>query len=231
MAVARSVRMAPGVASLAVGAHGKDFQIEGAGTTPSTVTINTAATGSTLLVFSAAELASIGTPTDNKSNTLTLLQSETYPSFPSYGFRLHAKAAMTGGSSHTVSLAKTSNTTGESTLIVLEIAGPTIGGSEKVFRSAAGAGGDLVSATLTLGAGSWRLFSLWSGDGSSGTNDQTCNPDTGWTTQEAYFVGQTAYIQAAVATRNALVGAGSYTHTWSPVENQGGIIFIGAVGV
>jgi hypothetical protein len=223
--------MAPASSSVAVRAHGSDFDIEGSGTTPSTVTLTTAATGSTILVFSAAELASIGTPTDNKGNTLTLLQSETYPSFPSYGFRLHAQANAAGGSTHTVSLAKTSNTTGESTLIVLEIGGPTIGGTAKVFRSAAGAGGDLVSATLTLGAGSWRLFSLWSGDGSSGTNDQTCNPDTGWTTQEALFLGQTAYIQAAVATRNALVGAGSYTHTWRPVENQGGIVMIGAVGV
>ena len=142
-----------------------------------------------------------------------------------------SKEAATGGAGHTVSLTKTSNTAGESTFIALMLPGSTILLATEVFRSAAGAGGALVSNSLTLPAGAWREFSLWSGDGSSGTNDQTCNPDTGWTNIEFLFLGQTAYIQAALAVRDVTVGAGTRTHTFRPVENQGGIIMYGAIGV
>ena len=228
----RGLRIGYGAGSGGALFSDSDFDIEGSGTSPTTATLgSTPASGHSLIVLSAADLSTIGTPTDNKGNTLTLAQSQTYPSFPSYGFRMHTKAAASGGAGHVVSLTKTSNTAGESTLIAFMAPGSTISLATEVFRSAAGAGGALTSNSLTLGAGTWRLFSLWSGDGSSGTNDQTCNPDTGWTNTEFLFIGQTAYIQASLAVRDVTVGAGTYTHTWRPVENQGGIVMLGAIGI
>jgi hypothetical protein len=231
MPIARSVigrNLVSGRRLPSLGDHGGDWDIEGSGTSPQVVTINTQTSGSSLVVVTFARLANYGTPTDNKGNTLTLLESSGYHggAYPDYGMEVYGVANAAGGSSHAVTLTKTTANE-ESTLIVVEGKGTTIQDTSIVTRAGAGAGVAYTSASVTT-TGPALLIAAWGGDGNSGTNDQTATPENGWTLVESLYIGQTAYIQAGVAVK-AVSGAGTYTCDWTPVENQGAILFMAAV--
>ena len=135
-------------------ATASDFDIDGSGTSPVVISLGTTpVSGSSLLVWAAADLSTIAAPTDNKGNTLTLVEQDTYVPFPGYGFRLYTAPNAAGGAGHTVSLVKTSLTVGESTLIAMMVPGVNVLDTSSVYRAAAGAGGDLVSATVVVPAG------------------------------------------------------------------------------
>lgn len=52
-----------------LGVHGSDFDIENSGTSPQTVTRNTAASGSSILAILFGEFTNCSAPSDNKGNT------------------------------------------------------------------------------------------------------------------------------------------------------------------
>lgn len=214
--------------SIALGDHGGDWDIQGSGTSPQTVTIDTQASGSSLIVVTLTDPGIYGTPTDNYSNTFTLLESSGYHGglWSPFGVEVYGKASAAGGSGHAVSISK-SSATEESTLIVIEGLGATIQDTSIVTRAGAGAGVAYTSASVTT-TGPALLVAAWGGDGSQLLTDQTVAPEAGWTLVESLFLGATAYIQAAVAVK-AVSGAGTYTVDWTPVQDQGAILFLAAI--
>lgn len=220
----------PGVGGVpALGGHNGDWQLDGSGTSPQTTTLTTQTSGSSLIVCVLGDSTSQQTPTDNKSNTFTLLRQSGYSGgqWAPYDMRVYGKANAAGGSSHTVSVVKSFAPTAEATLIVIEGTGTVIQDSSIVARAAAGAGMAATSGTVTT-TGPALLVSFWSGDGGLGTTDQTATPSAGWTTTDSLFLGSTAYIQAAAAVRQ-VSSAGTYSVDWTPAANQGAILFIAAI--
>lgn len=220
-----------GPRDLLLGAHASDFDLLGAGTTPSSVALNTQTQDSTLIVPTFGEFVQYNTPTDNKGNTLTLLKSSGYNggAYPGFGMRVYGAANAAGGSSHNVQFTKASgHASDESTLVALEVkGGRVIQDSSIVTRAGAGAGVAYASASVTT-TGPAILVTAWGGDGNEFTTDQTAAVQSGWEMVESLFLGLTSYIQAAVAFKY-VSGPGTYTVQWTPVANQGGIIALVAV--
>lgn len=214
--------------AIALGDHDGDWDIQGSGTSPQTVTLDTQAAGSSLIVVTLTDPGIYGTPTDNYSNTYSLLESSGYHGgmWSPFGMEVYGKAAAAGGSSHAVSISK-SSASEESTLVVVEAKGTTIQDTSIVTRAGAGAGVAYTSASVTT-TGPALLIAAWGGDGGPAVTDQTATPEAGWTLVESLFLGSTSYIQAAVAVK-AVSGAGTYTCGWTPTQDQGAILFLAAV--
>ncbi len=214
-----------------LGAHGKDFDVDAVGTSPSTVTIDTQASGSSIIAATFGEFTRYSVGADSKGNTLSLLETSGYAGglWPGFGLELYGKANATGGSSHAVSITKsTGYEVQETTLMVAEvIGGATIQDTSVVARAAAGAGVAYTSAPVTT-TGPAILLAVWGGDGSGNVSSQDANPEAGWTLIEYDFRVSTSYIQAALAYKR-VVAAGDYTCTWTPVGNQGAILAMAAV--
>jgi hypothetical protein len=212
-----------------IGDHAGDWDLQGSGTTPQSVSITSRVSGSSIICVTLGEFTNYTPPTDNKGNTLDLLQNSGYAGglWPGFGMEVYGKASMVGGSSHATQITKNTGTD-ESTLIVVEVTGTSnITSTSIVAVSAGGAGVPYSSSTVNT-TGPALLVSAWGGDGDTSLTDQTCNPEIGWTMIESLFLGGTAYIQAAVAVRQVMT-AGSYSVDWTPVQNQGGIVFLAAL--
>lgn len=219
--------VAASVAAPELGAHAADWDLEGPGTSPQEVTLTTQASGSSLIVATFGRAANYSAPTDNKGNTLALLESSGYASglWSGYGLEAYGVANAASGSGHTVSLTKV-NGYEESTLIAVEAKGATIQDTSVVNRAGAGAGVPYTSASVTI-TGPALLVSVWGGDGGFGIS-QEANPEAGWTSIESLNLPDTSYIQAHCAVKR-VSAAGTYTVDWTPVANQGAIIFLAAV--
>lgn len=231
MPIARSVigrNLVSGLLGPTLGGHGADWDNDGPGTSPQTVTINTQAAGSSLLVFFFGNLPVDGAPTDNKGNTLTLLETSGWHGglWAPFGLEAYGTANAAGGSSHTVSVVK-SVSTAESTLMFVEGRGATIQDTSIVTRAGAGDGVAYTSASVTT-TGPALLVSVWSGDGGLDRPSQAANPGAGWTSIDSLNLPATPYIQSNCAVRQ-VSSAGTYTCDWAPVSDQGAIIFLAAV--
>lgn len=211
-----------------LGVHGSDFDIENSGTSPQTVTRNTAASGSSILAILFGEFTNCGAPSDNKGNTYTLLEnSEYFDLWAGFGLELYGKANAAGGSSHALSMAKVT-TTAESTLMLVEVTGASvIQDTSIVARQRQGAGVPYSSASVTT-TGPALLVSIWGGDGDTNFTNQSATPEAGFEVIESLFLGQTAYIQAACAVKR-VNAAGTYSCAWTPTQNQGGIVALAAI--
>lgn len=220
-------RLVGGVLAPEIGVHGSDFDIENSGTSPQTVTRNTAASGSSILAILFGEFTNCSAPSDNKGNTYTLLENSGYfDLWAGFGLELYGKANAAGGSSHALSMTKTT-TTSESTLMLVEALGTVIQDTSIVARQRQGAGVPYSSASVTT-TGPALLVSIWGGDGDTNFTDQSATPEAGFEVIESLFLGQTAYIQAACAVKR-VNAAGTYTCAWTPTQNQGGIVALAAI--
>jgi hypothetical protein len=211
-----------------LGDHGSDFDLEGSGTSPQVVTIDTQAAGSSILAITFGRFANYGAPTENKGNTPALLETSGYHGglWFGYGLEAYGVANAAGGTGHAVTVTKTTGTE-ESTLIVVEARGTTIQDTSVVTRAAAGDGVAYTSASVTT-TGPALLIAAWGGDGGTGVASQEANPEEGWTVVEELNLPGTPYIQACVAVK-AVSAAGTYTCDWAPVSSQGAILFMAAV--
>jgi hypothetical protein len=220
----------PRSSNLSLGGANSNFQIDGAGTTPIEVTLNTETLGSTLIVPQFCQFTNLNVPTDNKGNgTYSVLHDAIGYNgglFPGFGLRLCSKTNIGGGSSHTLSATKNSNFGLEATMIAIEVKnGATIIAPAPVTRAAVGAGVALAAASITT-TGPAMLIAIWGGDGASGQHD--ANPDGAWTKGQGLNLPDTFYIQAWTATR-FVASAGTYTCTWTPTGNEGAILAMVAV--
>lgn len=217
-------------AGILLGAHALDYDLHTAGTSPTSVTIASGAAGSSLLVCAMGDSSTMAAPTDSKGNTLSALRSSNYfgDQWAPYNMRVYGKANMVGGSSHTISATKTGGETNESTLIAIEVAGGTvIQDSSIVARESGGSGVALNSGTVTT-TGPALLVSFCSGDGNI-IASHVLNAEAGWAVPESIFLAPgTSYIQTAAAVKY-VGGPGTYSLQWTPVGDQGAIIFVAAV--
>jgi hypothetical protein len=219
---------ATAVVGITVGGYDSDFDIQDSGTSPQAITINTQASGSSILAIAFGDATAYAAPTDNKGNTYSLLESSGYQGglWAPYGMKAYGKANAAGGSSHTVSVVK-DTPVNESTLLVIEAKGSTIQDTSVITRAGAGDGVAYTSASVTT-TGPALLVAVWSGDGYAGITDMSAAPENGWTLLESLFLTGASYIQAALAVK-AVSSAGTYTVDWTPANSQGAILFLAAV--
>lgn len=213
-----------------IGDSNGDWDLDGSGTSPASVTLNTQAAGSDILAFTFGQFTNYSPPTYNGGSAMSLVHTSGYASglWPGFGLELYSQLDVAGGSGHALSFAKPGSPTQESTLIGVEIQrGGVIKAQNVVARANAGANTPLSSGSVTTTAPA-LLVSVWGGDGGVGTVDQSAAPSSGWTMIESNFLGLTAYIQAACAVRKVST-PGTYTCDWTAVADQGAIISIVAI--
>lgn len=218
-----------GAAQVTLGAHAGDWDEDGSGTSPTSVTINTQVSGSSFAIITFTDPGIYTTPTENKGNSAKTVLYESSGYFAArwapYGMEYYGIANGAGGSSHTFQFTKT-DTVRESTLIVVEaVGGPVIEDTSIINVDGAGAGVPYSSGTVTT-SGPALLVATWGGDAGVGP-DQTVNVEAGWEMVESDFRTGVAYIQAAVAVKY-VPAAGTYSVQWTPVTNQGAILALSA---
>jgi len=203
------------------------FQLMDAGTPTATNTL-ASANGCSIIVAAFGDLGRFSAPTDNKGNgSYTLLRTSGYAGglFAPFGLNVYGKANAAGGAGHVITVSKSNPTTYEFTLMSAAVAGTVIEDSSIVARAS---NQSQVSASVTT-AGPARLIAIWGGDADVNDNPKTTAPvGAEWTMPESDFRDSTAYIQAALATRE--VGAGTHTVTWTqPNASQGAILALVAI--
>jgi hypothetical protein len=213
-----------------LGVHNNVVQLDGAGTSPATITITSTASGGTSVFvmpgFSA--FTDLNTPTDNKGNTYTKYgtdQAYSGGQYPGYGIRTYAAVGANGGASHTTTVTK-SLATGEYSQALIEVLNATAVAVTQGNVAAPGQGISYSSPSITV-SNAALLLSCWSGDGDGSTPDQSVAPSAGWTLIDHSFIGNTNYVQFAIAYK--AVTAGTYSHTWLPTDNQGAALMMIAV--
>lgn len=229
----RGLRIGHGALSL--GVYNLEYHLETGGVTPISVNIGTTqASGSAIVVAHFGRFTSLGTPTDNKSNsfdngTPDYREQSGYAGglWSGFGMSLFARPSAAGGANHTISVAKSGTATEEATLIACEVkGGGVIQDTSIVARAAAGANAALNGANVTT-TGPALLVGLWTGDGGVDTDPQDVNAGDNWTllTQIALEAAQApnGHIQAALLVRQVLT-AGDYALQVRPQANQGGIL-------
>lgn len=208
---------------LQLGDHDGDWDIDGSGTSPASILLDTQAAGSSVIAMCAGEFATFNAPTYN-ALAMDLIHTSGYAGglWPGYGLEIYERLRIAGGSGHALQFIKT-DTVRESSLIGVEIVNGAWRSDESIVpRAAPGTGNPVTSDPVTV-TGPALLVAFWSGDGGVGTADQTAAPGAGWTPVESLFLGGTAYIQSACAVRY-VTDPGDYTVSWTPVVNQGAIL-------
>lgn len=198
---------------------------DGDSTNPAvTSNINTQTSGSTFIAFQAGYSNNNSTPTDNKSNTYTLLDSPgVYVGYSGqFDFKLYVSANGNGGTGHHVSVTKNGTPSGEIVVGFIEIVGIT--SVSDFTQTYASSGSTNTTGSLTT-TGAATLIAIWSGDNSGTTNSAT--PGNSFSTIEDFTVftpGQTS-VQTVVAARN-VTGAGTYSCPFSVSPNQGAVMWL-----
>lgn len=216
--------------SSSAGNYNNDYDIDGAGTSPQTVTI-ASNNGKAVLLLVLGNRNEQGTPTDNQSNSYAsaLLRQQGYAGglWDPYDMRVYGLATANGGASHTLSVTKT-DAVRESTIVAIATTGDVIQAHSIVARAAAGAGPNYTSLSV-VATGPALLVAFWSGDGglALGSLDAAPQTGTGWTMPIGVFIEATAHIQHALAIKQ--VEAGTHTITWDHADNQGAILFLAAI--
>lgn len=235
---AAAVRSTPGAIlellgaqpSSSAGNYNNDYDLDGAGTSPQTVTI-TSNNGKSVMLLVLGNRNEQGTPTDNQSNSYAsaLLRQQGYAGglWDPYDMRVYGLATANGGASHTLSVTKT-DAVRESTIVAIATTGDVIQAHSIVARAAAGAGPNYTSQSV-VATGPALLVAFWSGDGGLGLGSLDAAPQsgTGWSMPIGVFLAATAHIQHALAIKQ--VEAGTYTITWDHADNQGAILFLAAI--
>jgi hypothetical protein len=205
---------------IAVGAHGKDVDLDTQGTSPSTVAIDTQATGSVCIAFLSGQHTGMSTPSDNKGNTFTQRgpDADYGGLWTGFGLEIWAVDSCAGGTSHTLSVTKTLSTQ-ESSIAFIEISdASSVVTPVQSYNSSAGAGVEVDGPNITVD-GPAIICSAASGDGNSSTTNQTLTPSRG-TLVESSFIALTDYVPFAIAC-DTVTEAGTYDIDWTPTFNQG----------
>ena len=206
-----------------LGAHTLLFHENQVGTSPAgTSPITTQTSGSSFLVFSAGYVSNSNAPTDNKSNTWTLLGSPIV--YAGYGGAFDVKAYValsgTGGTGHTVSIVKNGYVEGEITVPFIEIHNVDI---VQDVATDYPTGPQLTSGNVTT-TGPALLLALWWGDGDGLTH--TAVPDNGFTVIEQLLdLPPLSAVQCVVAYKQ-VNAAGTYNVTWTQAPDPGAPLWL-----
>src|SRR5690606_18842067 len=104
-----------------VGDHAGDWDIDGSGTSPASVTLDTLAAGSSVCAMCAGQFSTFDPPTYN-SLSMTLVHTSGYADglWTGYGLEIYERLRISGGTGHALAFTK-SDTVRESSLIGVEI--------------------------------------------------------------------------------------------------------------
>lgn len=169
MTAAANLEIAGSVAGSGFGidVYGSDRALYGAPAGTVDVTLNTPASGSTILVCVGGNLSDLADPpTDTNANTWTLVGQEEYALWSGYGIRVYKCVGATGGTSHTFTQ-EFGQTLGfdEASIVVVAIRQAAHVEAEVLVERASGS--SLVTPSVTSqAAAAWIVF--FSGDATTG---------------------------------------------------------------
>ncbi len=180
-----------------------------------TAAIATQSSGSSFLVFSAGFTSNSNPPTDNKSNTWTLLGDPVFYNGYNGAFNVKAYLASSGngGTGHAVSIVKNGYAAGEITVPFVEIRNAdTLQASAQNYPT----GTQLTSGSVTT-TGPAVLLAFWFGDGGGLTH--TAVPNNGFTVIASFLdLPPLSAVQCAVAYKQ-VTAPGTYSVTWTQNPN------------
>ncbi|HEU4663281.1 MAG TPA: hypothetical protein VFS55_04560 [Dokdonella sp.] len=191
-----------------------------------TAPIATAATGSTLIAFSAGYTANDQPPTDTYGNTWVRFGDPVF--YRGYDGQFDVTAYLvlhaTGGATHTVSVVKNGVPAGEITIPFIEVGDAGLLQDSSVNYPDAGT--SLRSGDVTT-TGPATLVAFWWGD-ATGLHHSAV-PGDGFTLIENFVdLPPNSAVQCAVAVRE-VAGAGTYHVTWATTPAQGAPLWLFAV--
>jgi len=211
-------------AAVSLGAHTLLAHEDGNGPSVAvTAPIDTAASGSTLLVFSAGYTDNNLAPTDNYANTWTQLgEPVVYRGYNGeFDVTAYLVAQAHGGSGHTVSIVKDNVPSGEITVPFVEIR--AAGLLQSVAVNYPPASGSLSSGSVTT-TGPATLVALWWGD-ATGLHHSAI-PDNGFSIIENFVdLPPNSAVQCVVAARQ-VSAAGTYQVNWATSPEQGAPLWL-----
>lgn len=206
-----------------LGAHTLLGIEEGEGTDPETTSpINTQASGSSLITFTAGYADNTGGPSDSEGNTWTAAGSEVYTGYGgAFDVRGYYVEQATGDTGHTVTFQADGTPNGEMTVPFIEI--KNAGELVDYAQNYPAAGNPLTSGDVTT-TGPAVLVALWWGDATGLTH--TAVPNNNFTTIESFVnLPPNSAVQCVVAVREVMT-AGTYNVTWSETPDQGAPLWL-----
>ena len=206
-----------------VGVHTLYWEEEANGADPATTSpINTQASGSSLVAFTAGYASNTGGPADTYSNTWTHAGTEVYTGWSGvFDVRGYYVEVAAGGSSHTVTFQKDGQPAGEITIPFVEIknAGELVDYAQNYPAS----GSPLTSGSVTT-TGPALLVAFWWGDAGGLTHD--ASPNNGFTLIEEFGdLPPNSAVQCFVAVKE-VSAAGTYDVTWTETPDQGAPLWL-----
>jgi hypothetical protein len=209
----------------ALGDYGSARQLFGAAATSATVTLDTAVSGSTIILCTGGRLTDLANaPTDNKGNTYTALNAtEEYADWPGYGIRMWQCIGATGGTNHQIT--QTMTIFDEVTITAVEILGASYIASSAIVERSDGTSVVSPSVSSVLDA---HVIVFWSGDAPTGQT-AVLTPDNGFSVIDSATLVDHPNGYVPIAIIHALKSPGTHTTTIGQTPTQGAII--GAVAV
>lgn len=185
--------------------------------------IATAATGSSLIAFSAGYADNDRAPSDNKSNTwMPLGDAVVYRGYDGeFDVKAYLVMHASGGPAHTVTIEKNGVPAGEITVPFIEIRQSDV--LQAVAQNYPAAGTTLTSGDVTT-TGPATLIAVWWGD-AAGLHHSAV-PDNGFTIIENFVdLPPNSAVQCVVAYRQ-VAAAGTYHVSWATTPAQGAPLWL-----
>lgn len=185
--------------------------------------INTLASGSSLIAFSAGYASNNSLPADNKGNAWSPLGTPVV--YRGYNGQFDVKAyavfGAQGGNGHTVSIAKNGNPSGEITVPFVEIRQSR--SLHSIVQSYPTAARVVHSGNVTT-SGAATLLAFWWGD-ASGLHHSAI-PDNGFSIIENFVnLPPNSAVQCVVAVRQ-VNSAGTYNVSWTQSPSEGAVLWL-----
>lgn len=196
---------------------------DGSGSDPETTSpINTQASGSSLVTFTAGYTNNSGGPTDSEGNTWTSAGSEVYTGYGGqFDVRGYYVEVATGDTGHTVTFQADGTPAGEMTIPFVEI--KNAGKLVQVAQNYPAAGSALTSGNVTT-TGPAVLLAFWWGDTTGLTH--TASPNNSFTNIEEFGnLPPNSAVQCFVAARE-VTAPGTYNVTWTETPDQGAPLWL-----
>lgn len=207
-----------------LGAHVLLWHEDGAGpSVANTPPINTQASGSTLIAFSAGYTSNNQGPTDNKGNTWAMLGVPVV--YRGYNGEFNVKAyivnSASGGNGHIVSIVKNAVPSGEITVPFIEIRqAPALHAVAQNYPNSA----SVVTSASVSTTGPATLLAFWWGDATG--LQHSAIPNNGFSIIENFVnLPPNSAVQCVVAARQVTT-AGTYNVSWTQNPAEGAVLWL-----
>lgn len=185
--------------------------------------INTQASASTLIAFSAGYASNTSLPVDNKGNTWIPLGSPVV--YRGYNGAFDVKAyvvpSAVGGNGHSVTIVKNGNPSGEITVPFVEVRQARA--LHAVVQNYPASAAVVTSGNVTTTAAA-TLVAFWWGDASG--LQHSAIPNNGFSIIENFVnLPPNSAVQAVVAVRQ-VSAAGTYNVSWTQSPSEGAVLWL-----